>query len=359
VRLLPQASGRELGYTPYLWLVYIVPFVLEPFVKGRSALERGVTVLGLVAFLVLYFTAYWVRGPRLLLVVAAHTGLGMAFASRNHGALALFIYAAAQASFLGRPRAAFGAMAAVVAALWFSWWAFGLSLSFPVVATVFCFIVGGANVHFVEIHRKNARLHRAHEEVARMAKIAERERIARDLHDLLGHTLSVIVLKSELASKVAAADPARALEEIRDVERISRQALQEVRTAVTGYRSSVDAEVRRAAEALKSAGVAFEASVEPVPLAAAQEGVLALAIREGVTNVLRHSGAHSCRVRLAPRDGHAHLEIEDDGRGGHAPEGVGLASMRERILALGGTLERRGEGGTSLLIDLPLAAVSS
>jgi two-component system sensor histidine kinase DesK len=359
VRLLPQASGRELGYTPYLWLVYIVPFVLEPFLKKGGAAERGLTVLALAVFLVLYFAAYWVQGRRLLLVVAATAGLGVLFARHNHGAVALFIYAAAQASFLGRSRTAFAAVACVVAAVWLTWWAASVPISFPVISTVFSVIVGGANIHFAEIQRKNARLHLAQVEVERMAKIAERERIARDLHDVLGHTLSVIVLKSELASKVAAADPGRALEEIRDVERISRQALQDVRAAVTGYRSSVDAEVRRAAEALKSAGVAFEASVEPVPLAAAQEGVLALAIREGVTNVLRHSGARSCRVRLAPRDGRALLEIQDDGRGGEAPEGVGLSSMRERILALGGTLDRKGDGGTSLLIELPLTAATS
>jgi two-component system, NarL family, sensor histidine kinase DesK len=358
VRLLPHDAGRELGYTPYLWLIYIVPFALDPFWHGRGPLEQLVTLVALAAFLSLYFLSYWLRGGRLMLVIASTTALGVAFAPRNRGAVAFFIYAAAQACLLEPPRVAFRAIVAVVMSVWLAWWAFGLHLSFPLIATVFSFVVGGANIHYVEISRKNARLRLAQEEVARMAKIAERERIARDLHDLLGHTLSVIVLKSELASKVATADPARAAEEIRDVERISRQALQEVRAAVTGYRSSVDAELRRAAEALKSAGVSFEADVEAVPLAAAQEGVLAMAIREAVTNVLRHSGARSCRVRLAPREGRAHLEIADDGRGGQAPDGVGLASMRERIAALGGTLERRGDAGTSLLIELPLAGAA-
>ena len=190
-----------------------------------------------------------------MLVIASTTALGVAFAPRNRGAVALFIYAAAQACLLEPPRVAFRAIVAVVMSVWLAWWAFGLHPSFPLIATVFS-LRGRRGEHPLRGDRPQERPPpprpgggRAH-----MAKIAERERIARDLHDLLGHTLSVIVLKSELASKLSAADPDRAAEEIRDVERISRQALQEVRAAVTGYRSSVDAELRRAAEALKSGG---------------------------------------------------------------------------------------------------------
>jgi len=214
-------------------------------------------------------------------------------------------------------------------------------------------LIGGINIHFAEVTRKNAKLRLAHEEVGRLAKVAERERIARDLHDLLGHTLSVIVLKSELAEKLFDRDPQRAALEIRDVQRISREALHEVRAAVTGYHSTIEAELVRAREALAAAGVTFESTVDVLPLAPTQEGVLALAIREAVTNVVRHAGARTCRLRLAREGSAARLEIEDDGRGGQSPEGVGLHSMRERVLALGGALERTGSGGTLLRIIMP------
>jgi two-component system sensor histidine kinase DesK len=101
-------------------------------------------------------------------------------------------------------------------------------------AVIFSIIIGGSNIHFAEMHRKNAALLRAHKTAEQLAAVAERERIARDLHDLLGHTLSVIVIKSELASKLAGTDAARAAAEIRDVERMSREALQEVRRAIDG-----------------------------------------------------------------------------------------------------------------------------
>ena len=132
-----------------------------------------------------------------------------------------------------------------------------LSPSFWVPATVISILVGGSNIHFCEMRRKDRALIKAHEAAEHLATIAERERIARDLHDLLGHTLSVIVLKSELASKLADRDPTRAIREIRDVERISRDALAEVRQAVHGYRGErLDEEVATARRALDAAGVA-------------------------------------------------------------------------------------------------------
>jgi two-component system, NarL family, sensor histidine kinase DesK len=188
-----------------------------------------------------------------------------------------------------------------------------------------------------------------------MAMIAERERISRDLHDVLGHTLSVIVLKSELASKLATTDPARAAEEIRDVERISREALAEVRAAVQGYRSAgLAAEVSNARRVLETAGVQLESSLDSPSLPPAQEGVLAMALREAVTNVVRHARAGVCRLDLRESGGWCEMEVADDGRGGSLPEGNGLSGMRRRIEALGGTLELDGATGTRLRIRVPV-----
>jgi two-component system sensor histidine kinase DesK len=226
---------------------------------------------------------------------------------------------------------------------------------FWIPAMTFAGLIGSVSIHYAQRHRLTARLLAAHEQAEHLAKIAERERIARDLHDLLGHTLSVIVLKSELAAKLAEKDVTRAVSEIRDVERISRDALAQVRDAVRGYRSgSFESEVRQAREALEAAGVQVEASLQPPQLTPSQESVFALALREAVTNVVRHAQATVCRLSLR-RDGpYCELEIADNGRGGSLVEGSGLSGMRERVEALGGILERDGSHGTLLRIRVPV-----
>ncbi len=249
-------------------------------------------------------------------------------------------------------------IAVVLAVLWLEAALVPLPVYFWSIATVVSLAVGATSIHYAELSRQGERLRLAHGEIARLAQVAERERIARDLHDLLGHTLSVIVLKSELAAKLTTRDAEAAAREIRDVERISRDALREVRQAVSGYRARVASEVDRAREALRAAGVAFEPEVDAAPLPATAESVLALAIREAVTNVVRHAAARHCRLRLRLSGSAASLVVEDDGRGGSAAEGVGLASMRERLQALGGTLERTGTSGTRLAITLPVASAS-
>jgi two-component system sensor histidine kinase DesK len=213
------------------------------------------------------------------------------------------------------------------------------------------------NIHQREIARADAKLRHAQDEMARLAVVAERERIARDLHDLLGHTLSVIVLKSELASKLAASNPERSVAEIRDVERISREALAEVRRAVQGYHARALAdELKEAQTALDTSGVALECTIPPVRLAPDAERTLALAVREAVTNIIRHADATRCTIRLDAVGDAVRLEIADDGVGGTAPEGSGLSGMRARVTEAGGALEREGLKGTRLTITLPASA---
>jgi two-component system sensor histidine kinase DesK len=204
-------------------------------------------------------------------------------------------------------------------------------------------MVGLGNIVAAEDRRRNEQLRRANESVEEMAKLAERERIARDLHDVLGHTLSVIALKSELASKLAEIDPARAVQEIREVERVSREALSEVRAAVEGYRGQgLRGELQRAAQTLDAAGVSLTTDVAAVTLPPKQETALALAVREAITNVVRHAGAKTCRISLKEQGGKVVLRIEDDGVGGVPREGNGLAGMRERVAAIGGTVNVAG-----------------
>jgi two-component system sensor histidine kinase DesK len=206
----------------------------------------------------------------------------------------------------------------------------------------------------------NRKLRRANEEVEHLAKVAERERIARDLHDVLGHTLSVITLKSELAGKLIDRDPQRAGKEIREVEQISRQALSDVRDAIRGYRSQgLAAELVQAKSTLETAGLTVQCdAATTVKLPAIQESVLSLAVREAVTNVVRHAQARSCRMRLEQQNGTCRLEIHDDGLGSSNGEGNGLRGMRERVEMIGGTLNRNTEAGTTLTITLPLKEIA-
>jgi two-component system sensor histidine kinase DesK len=243
----------------------------------------------------------------------------------------------------------------VLALIGLETWIFHLSPYFWIPGVVFAALIGSVNIHFAQRHRDTKKLLMAQEEVEHLAKIAERERIARDLHDVLGHTLSVIILKSELAAKLAEKDPVRAAQEIRDVERISRDALGQVRSTVRGYHSQgLLAEVEQAQSALKAAGVQAQCDFESPQLPPAQEGVLALALREAVTNVIRHAKATSCSVTLHQENGNCFLQIKDDGCGTSATEGIGLSGMRQRVESLGGKLQREISSGTCLTITLPV-----
>jgi two-component system sensor histidine kinase DesK len=176
---------------------------------------------------------------------------------------------------------------------------------------------------------------------------------------VLGHTLSVITLKSELAGKLIDRDPQRAGKEIREVEQISRQALTDVRDAIRGYRSQgLVAELAQAKSTLETAGLTVQCdAATTVKLPAVHESVLSLAVREAVTNVVRHAQARTCRMRLEQQNGSCRLEIHDDGRGSSNGEGNGLRGMRERVEMIGGTLSRSTESGTTLTITLPLKEV--
>jgi len=220
---------------------------------------------------------------------------------------------------------------------------------------------GGSAIAFRHLTATVARLRRAREELARAAVNEERLRFARDLHDLLGHSLSTIVLKSELACRLMPRAPGHAAAEIADVERTARDALQQVRAAVAGYRRpSLVSELAAARELLAAAGI--DVRIDPSPtLPPAADGLLGWAVREGVTNVVRHSRARSCTVRLARRDGRAIAEIVDDGSGSGAAGsegGCGLAGLIERATAKGGHVDAgpMAGGGFRLVVDVPLDA---
>ena len=359
MHLLPPEG--KLGWTPYVWLIYLtMPFI--PLAMGHGGpWAWGVTVASVAVFLPLYFRGHWLSGRRLLKLVGAIVLLAVVTSPVNSGCTVYFIYAAAFLGDVARPAVAFRWLLAIEAVLLLETAIADLRPEGWVPAAVFTLVVGGVNVHFAAQGRRDARLKLTQKEVERLAQLAERERIARDLHDLLGHTLSLITLKAELAAKLADRDPPRAAAEMREVERVSREALAEIRQAVQGYRAhELGAELAQARVALETAGVEMVLEGGPGKLPAGVESVAALALREAVTNVVRHARASRCRVEMGQRDGWFHLEVADDGRGIRGREGAGLAGMRERVDALDGRVEREsGRAGTRIAVELPLRPAAS
>jgi two-component system sensor histidine kinase DesK len=211
-----------------------------------------------------------------------------------------------------------------------------------------------------------AELRTAREALAQRAVAEERLRFARDLHDLLGHSLSLIVLKNQLAGRLLPADPERSAKEIREAEAVARRALREVREAVAGYRQpTLGEELIRAEQMLEAASIACRiqngAGLLPKPV----ETVLAWAVREGATNVIRHSRARHCIIQIARDDRAVQVEIRDDGRGrlaardraGETAGGSGLSGLAERVADFGGAIFEAGplpQGGFRLCVSLPL-----
>ena len=222
--------------------------------------------------------------------------------------------------------------------------------------------IGAAMVVMGELMRANRDLRDARAEVARLAVADERERFARDLHDLLGHSLSVIAIKSELARRRLPHDPEAAATEVGDIERVTREALREVRQAVSGYRQPVlDAELAGARTALDAAGIATTIERPEVELPSEVDAVLAWTVREAATNVIRHSGARHSAIRVLPALGQATVEVLDDGPGvdGEGGSGTGLIGLEERLRAAGGHLEAgpRADGpGFLLRATVPVAS---
>lgn len=354
-------KDKEHGWSPLFWVLYLGFFFVDPVLSHAGPRIWSFDVLGAVVFLFLYLGLFVLENPLALAHVCGMMVLGLLFQPINSGACTFFIYAAAMLPFCVETQTqavlglgAIGVIGAIEPILRhdYGWLLFYSSL-FPV-------IIGAGNTFFAERNRMNRKLRRANEEIGNLAKVAERERIARDLHDVLGHTLSVITLKSELAGKLIDRDPERAGREIREVEQISRQALTDVRDAIRGYRSQgLAAELAQAKSTLETAGLTVQCdAATTVKLPAMQESVLSLAVREAVTNVVRHAQARTCRMRLEQTNGSFRLEIQDDGLGSSNGEGNGLRGMRERVEMLGGTLSRDTQSGTTLTITLPTKMVA-
>jgi two-component system, NarL family, sensor histidine kinase DesK len=228
------------------------------------------------------------------------------------------------------------ALAALLVPVAIPAWHVSLRAAFDDVTPVAIPIVALVSFAFIQVLRGNQALAEARAELARLSAENERIRIARDLHDLLGHSLTTITVKAGLARRLGQSDPVRANEEIAEVETLARRSLADVRAAVSNYRDvTLLGELAAGRELLRAAGISAELPRAVDAVDPGQQELFGWVVREGLTNVVRHAHATSCAVRLSP----CTVEIVDDGVGGTAPPGNGLSGLRERVSAAGGVVE--------------------
>jgi two-component system sensor histidine kinase DesK len=340
-------------------LVFLA-FPLGDLLSGR--LSRGsevVAAAGLAAFAVVFLRLFWIlpwiatdrraEGSALLGALAGLAiGLSIAFGDEWLGLLVYLTIALALALPTRFALAGVAAVTAIAVAITGE-----LNLAVQVVAFGLILI---AVRRLMELVRE---LELARAQVAKLAASEERLRLSRDMHDLLGHNLSLIALKSELARKLLGRDPAAAEGEVRDIESVARTSLQEARAAVRGLRSaSLASELDRTREAMQAAGIEVDVRTSG-PLPTKVETLLGFVAREGTTNVIRHSGASRCQVAVRRAGEVAELEVRDDGTGGRGEggEGSGLRGLAERMAEAGGELEAGpAEGaGFRLIARVPIA----
>jgi two-component system, NarL family, sensor histidine kinase DesK len=335
----------------WLWWVVAVPWFL-PLPPAAVVF----TYASLAVFLPMYWRMWF--GPRreLPMHLLGTTALGLISLPIN-SCWSYMIYAAAMLPFAYRPRAALPRLALLLLALMVvGWLSPRFNMSTLLFAASMCLIISLLNLQVRVNTDHSAELRLSHDEVRRLAAMAERERIGRDLHDLLGSSLSLIAIKSQLAGRLMNRDVDQARQEVADIEAVARKALGEVRSAVTGIRATaLAAELASAKLLLEASGLSLHADVQTLPLTPETETALALGLREAVTNAQRHARASHIEVRLQAVDHHAVLTVQDNGRGGTFKPGNGLTGMTERLRALGGSLQvQAASPGTLLSLRLPL-----
>ncbi|MGZ4196832.1 MAG: sensor histidine kinase [Solirubrobacteraceae bacterium] len=354
----------------FIWLVFIAIPLVDAVSSNNNGAAKALTIIAAIAFVCVFVSVAVVQDKPLpdrqaLLSLGALLAISVALTVLDRqGWATLFIFTVtAIAMCLRSPLSFFGVLlctalcvGSLIAADAPAGAIFGFST--PTLG------IGMLMLVVADLRTRNRELHAARAELARLAVADERARFARDLHDLLGHSLSVIALKAELAGRLMREKPSEAAGHVADIEQVARGALTEVREAVSGYRRpTLDDEIAGAKMALAAAGIEAQVERPTVTFDPAIEAVLAWTVREGATNVIRHSGAEHCSVKVSAGLGEAGVEVVDDGHGcadvaanGH--DGHGLEGLRERVARLQGEIEAGAvaAGGYRLAVRVPVTA---
>jgi two-component system sensor histidine kinase DesK len=365
--LLPRNLNEQ--FSPYVWLIYLPLFFVPVIMFNQDPVDLLGTLLALIAFLGLYFHSYWVKSQDVIYHIVGIIMIGTLAAFLTPTACTLFIYAGAFCSRL--PPLKYAVAVLVVLLVWIAAisWFFSFEVFFYLPALVFTLIVGILNIYQDALHQNKQALILSRKETQRLAQVAERERIARDLHDLIGHTFSVITLKADLAGRLLDKgldkDLDKARIEIKQLENISRDALSQVREVVSGYRTSdLLSELANAKNVFGSVDVNFQYQFEnideqQIELDSASNKELALVLRELVTNIIKHAKATQVSAIIKHENGKIVLAIQDDGQGFEDSQhkGFGIKGIEERIQKLQGFVNIKTGGeytGTLSEIGLPV-----
>ncbi|MFS0726902.1 sensor histidine kinase [Paenibacillus sp. 1P07SE] len=361
-----QILQRNTGLSPYVWVVfYILPFY---FVFSSTSMYQsivgGVMIVGFfICYVLSFISKSWIvylwTSMQLVISVTMTLWFGYVY-------FAIFL-----AFFIGniKHRVGFYTLYSLHLMTTLATINFGLLERNPVIISQLPFVLVSLIAVIllpVTTYNRNksdqleGQLQHANKRISELVKLEERQRIARDLHDTLGQKLSLIGLKSDLAGKLVHRHPNRALAEITDVSQTARSALKEVRKLVTEMRGArLEEEVQRIRQLLQAAGISFELDGDPrlSETTLLGENVLTMCLKEAVTNVVRHSEATACRVRIAQTPSEVELEVSDNGKGLTVGvddyRGHGLQGMRERLEFVNGRLAIQSVEGTSITFTVP------
>ena len=347
LHLLIAASGLTIFTVTYFWVMW--PHPLNEQARSRYKLRASITLITGLTILVLFLSIiYGSSFLWLFLGVSAIAGTTLSFRNASIVVFGLTLLT------LGL---SVSASRSILSANWLQ--------IIPLVLLVRG--LGLDMIGFVRLSDALRELYTAREELARQAVTEERLRMARDLHDLLGHTLSLITLKSELAGRLLEKDPRAASQEVHEVERVARQALREVREAVAGYRQrTLHGELDGARQILEAAGVVCTVEEEAQSLPPGIDAILAWVVREGVTNAIRHSRAQHCLIRITSTGEYIRAEVINDGylreESSKGQMGSGLSGLAERVAGQGGRIETgtapSSNGiGYQLKVEIPINGV--
>ncbi|WP_293746610.1 sensor histidine kinase [uncultured Paraglaciecola sp.] len=367
--LLPRNLNEQ--FSPYVWLIYLPLFFVPVVFLHQNPMDLLWTFLALIVFLGLYFHSYWVKSQDVIYYIVGIILLGTLAALITPTASTLFIYAGAFCSRLKPLK--YAVFVLLVLLIWIAAisWFFRFEFYFYIPTLVFSLIVGVLNIYQYALHQNKQALILSRKETQRLAKVAERERIARDLHDLIGHTFSVITLKADLAGRLLDKgqdqDFEKARTEIKQLEEISRNALSQVREVVSGYRTSdLLSELANAKNVFASVDIDFKYQFEnideqQIELDSASNKELAIVLRELVTNIIKHAQATQVTVTIKHENDKIVLAMQDDGQGfeNSQHKGFGIKGIEERIQKLKGFVNIKTGGqytGTLSEIGLPMTA---
>jgi two-component system sensor histidine kinase DesK len=358
-RLLP--ADADVGWPAFAALGFLAFLGIRYLHVTPDVLEIAATASGLAVFLIAYFCAYWLDdSPLLLLPMTAMAAVGVVLSAWNMGAFVFFFYAAYLAGWMGRGLLSGIAVAVLLSLVVLCHYWFDHTQIYLLTGLIVTASISGSGFQARRLARTNQALRASREQVSRLAQAAERERIARDLHDALGRELTAVTLKADLAARLLDADLHRARRELADIADIGRSALDDVRRSVQGE-AALDplAEAHQCGVLLEAAGIDVDLRLpETLPdLARDKATALGFVFREAVTNVVRHADARRCTISLGidSDPGSLQLCVADDGRGiGLAARGRGLCSMEARLADLGGGLDIVADSGTQLRAWIPL-----